>query len=408
MQIRMVEPYSPCMPHHNGTHADPSDRTLVEDLTAATPALVSAAKEAMDAELPWYGDLSAHDRSWLGVVAQESITRFISWLVDPQPSTTSASDLFRVAPPELARSISLQNTVAVIRLLVKVVEDHAHEFVRSAMVTELRELALVYSREVAFSAAEVYARAAESRGAWDARQEALLIDSIVRGSADDSLRSRATTLGWTGTGRTVVVVGTAPDRNADHRQIDSVIVDLRGEMRRHTKDALVGLHGDRIITVMGSAKDPIAIARSLTSTFPEGPVVIGTLVGSIADAGTSARKALAGIQAIPAWGSAPRPVLSEDLLPERALNGDPLARATLVGDIYMPLVTAGTPLVDTLEEYLAEGRSLEGAARRLFVHPNTVRYRLRRISEVVGWDPTDAREGYVLQTALAIGRLASP
>ena len=362
----------------------------------------------MDRELAWYGDLSAHDRSWLGVVAQESITRFISWLVDPHPATTSASDLFRVAPPELARSISLQNTVAVIRLLVRVVEDHAHEFVRSNKVNELRELALVYSREVAFSAAEVYARAAESRGAWDARQEALLIGSIMRGSTDDSLRSRAAALGWTGAGHTVVVVGATPDRNADPRQIDTVIVDLRSEMRRRTRDALVGLHGERIIAVIGSTDDPIEIARSLTSSFPEGPVVIGTPVDSIAEAGNSARKALAGVHAIIAWGGAPRPVLSEDLLPERALNGDPLARATLAGEIYAPLLAAGTPLVDTLQEYLAEGRSLEGAARRLYVHPNTVRYRLRRISEVVGWDPTDAREGYVLQTALAIGRLASP
>ena len=33
------------------------------------------------------------------------------------------------------------------------------------------------------------------------------------------------------------------------------------------------------------------------------------------------------------------------------------------------------------------------------MHPNTVRYRLRRVSEVTGWDPLDPREAYVLQTA---------
>lgn len=49
----------------------------------------------------------------------------------------------------------------------------------------------------------------------------------------------------------------------------------------------------------------------------------------------------------------------------------------------------------------------EAAARALFVHPNTVRYRLRRISQTVGWDPTDAREGFVLQIALVLGRLAT-
>jgi DNA-binding PucR family transcriptional regulator len=43
----------------------------------------------------------------------------------------------------------------------------------------------------------------------------------------------------------------------------------------------------------------------------------------------------------------------------------------------------------------------------LFVHPNTVRYRLRRVTEITGYDATDAREGFVLRTALALGRLAS-
>ena len=37
--------------------------------------------------------------------------------------------------------------------------------------------------------------------------------------------------------------------------------------------------------------------------------------------------------------------------------------------------------------YLEQGFSLEAAARMLFVHPNTVRYRLRRVSELTGLDP---------------------
>ena len=70
---------------------------------------------------------------------------------------------------------------------------------------------LRYSREVAFSAAEVYAQAAEARGAWDARLEALVVDAIIRGDADDSLRSRAAALGWGQHDRVVVAVGSAPD-----------------------------------------------------------------------------------------------------------------------------------------------------------------------------------------------------
>jgi len=78
----------------------------------------------------------------------------------------------------------------------------------------------------------------------------------------------------------------------------------------------------------------------------------------------------------------------------------------LLQDVYRPLQGVGGPLLGTLSVYLAEGRSLEAAARVLYVHPNTVRYRLRRITGITGWDPTDAREGFVLQIAIALGHLA--
>ena len=55
---------------------------------------------------------------------------------------------------------------------------------------------LRYAREVAFATAEVYARAAEVRGAWDARLEALVVDSVLRAEADEAVLSRASALGW--------------------------------------------------------------------------------------------------------------------------------------------------------------------------------------------------------------------
>ncbi|WP_161784047.1 PucR family transcriptional regulator, partial [Cellulomonas carbonis] len=98
-------------------------------------------------------------------------------------------------------------------------------------------------------------------------------------------------------------------------------------------------------------------------------------------------------------------VLADDLLPERVLVGDTAARRALVDQAYRPLVAAGGSLLETLAAHVEHGRSLEAAARVLYVHPNTVRYRLRKVAEVTGWDPLDAREAYVLQTALALGRL---
>jgi DNA-binding PucR family transcriptional regulator len=101
-------------------------------------------------------------------------------------------------------------------------------------------------------------------------------------------------------------------------------------------------------------------------------------------------------------------VHADDLLPERALDGDPTARSQLLSEVYDALTTAGEVLLDTAQCYLDQGSSVEATARALFVHPNTIRYRLRRVREVTGLSPTHAREAYTLRVALTLGRLAQP
>lgn len=383
-----------------GPRTDAVTAEMVHRLRQGTDLLTSAALHRLDHELEWYRALAAEDRSWIGLVAQSGIAAFIAWYEQPSPGSFNAAEIFRAAPPELTRSISLQHTLQLVRIVVEVVESHTDRLATADQAAALREAVLIYSREVAFSAAEVYARAAETRGAWDARLEALVVDSLLRGEVDDSLASRVAALGWSVRGATVVMVGT------DDGALDSQrAADLRRAGRRAAENSLVGIHAGRVVVVLGGPGDLRAAAASLVPRLGVGPVVIGPVVGDVSSAGHSARAALAGLAAVRAWPAAPRPVNADDLLPERVLNGDEEARRTLVHDVYKPLVAAGGPLLETLDAYLAEGRSLEAAARVLFVHPNTVRYRLRRIAQVTGWDPSDARESYVLQIAIAVGHL---
>ena len=137
-------------------------------------------------------------------------------------------------------------------------------------------------------------------------------------------------------------------------------------------------------------------------------MVVGPAVPGLAEAGRSARAALAGLVAARAWPGAPRPTAADDLLPERLLSGDTAARRLLIDRAYRPLADHGGGLLETVACYLESGRSLEEAARTLFVHPNTVRYRLRRVAQITGWQPTDPRESFVLQIAITAGRLAGP
>lgn len=362
--------------------------------------LSAAAMRRLDDDLEWYRALPAEDRSWVGLVAQAGITAFVTWFAEPTRPPHGVGDIFAAAPPELTRSISLQHTLQLVRVVVDVVESHSDRLAAPGDEREVREAVLRYSREVAFSAAEVYARAAEVRGAWDARLEALVVDALVRGDVDDALRSRIAALGWSGRGSTLVMVGTTTSALDDVRA-----AELRRATRRAADDALVGIQGDRLVVFLGGEGDLRTAAGTLLPRFGPGPVVIGPVVGDLTDSARSARAALSGLLAAPAWEQAPRPVQADELLPERVLIGDVTARTALVAQAYAPLAASPGSLLETLSAYLGTGRSLEAAARTLYVHPNTVRYRLRRVSDVTGWDPLDARESYVLQTALALGRL---
>ncbi|PDQ35255.1 MAG: PucR family transcriptional regulator [Candidatus Lumbricidophila eiseniae] len=369
--------------------------------------LATTTLKRLEDTVPWYRDMPPGRRSAVGLVAQAGITSFIEWYNDSTSTPWIASDVFGAAPRELLRSVSLLQTLQLIRVTVSVVEER----IMQRETADLRDAILRYSRDVAFAAADVYARAAEARGLWDVRLEALVVDSILTGEADDELPSRIAALGWHGHGEVAVLVGTAiPQFDVDH---------LRRTARRLHADVLIGVQGSRLVVVIGKAlphgaetsEDPFSfsdIAHALADQFAPGHLVLGHVVPSLVDGTKSAKAALAGFAVVRSWRKAPRLVSADDLLPERALAGDPLARATLVHRVYRPLQARSSELLLTLWSYLESGRSLEATSRDLFVHPNTVRYRLKRVTELLGWDATIPRDAFVLQTALVVGATAIP
>jgi DNA-binding PucR family transcriptional regulator len=135
-------------------------------------------------------------------------------------------------------------------------------------------------------------------------------------------------------------------------------------------------------------------------------VVFGPTAPALATAHLSATEAIAGMNAVAGWSGAPRPVPARELLPERALLGDATAIAALQAEVMRPLADAGPALTETLDAYLDSGGAIEACARKLFVHPNTVRYRLKRIADFTGRDPTIPRDAYVLRVAATVGRLS--
>jgi hypothetical protein len=286
----------------------------------------------------------------------------------------------------------------------------------------------------------VYASAAESRGAWDARLEALVVDAVVRADrdSDGALLSRASALGWDPAGRAVVLVGDPPTPDDPARpEGPDPLHGVRRAAYRAGVSVLLGAHGSHLVMIMslddaraesgadagepgsgepdddgspggrvsdltrGESKAVLALADA----FGPGPVVAGPVVAGLLEAHHSALRALAGHRAVAAWPGAPRPVSADDLLPERVLAGDASAVEQLVRDVARPLREAGGSLVETVESYLDHAGVLEACARSLFVHPNTVRYRLRRVADLTGARPSDARGSRLLHMAIALDRL---
>ncbi|MCY7399904.1 MAG: helix-turn-helix domain-containing protein [Nocardioides sp.] len=381
----------------------PSRRRAAAALRSSSGALSTAATGRMSSDLPWFDDLSAQDRSWVGLIVQAGIRGFLDWYDvddeegDPDPLAIA---VFGAAPRELTGVISLQQTVELVRLSIRVVETNIDDLIHPDDLGAVHDAVLRYAREVAFATAAVYARAAESRGAWDARLEALVVDAVVRAEADETVLSRASALGWGAHGDVAVVLGAVPPHRAELDVFESV----RRSARVGDMDALCAIQGDRLVVVLGGVREPLKAAMRLIDHFGDGPVVVGPVTADLARAHSSARAALSAHRAASGWPDAPRPVMSRDLLPERALAGDGHARRHLVDEVYLPLIAARGTLLETLSAWFEHGSSIEGTARALFVHPNTVRYRLRQISDVSGWSPSRPREAFTLQLALILGR----
>lgn len=371
-------------------------------LEHASGKLASAALASMDEQFAWFGRMPADQRASVQLIAQTGAAGFTAYLRDQREAIRLTTDAFRQAPRELARWISLRQTVELVRVAVQVIERDvpllaADDDERRA----LTEAVLRYGREVAFTSAMSYASAAETRGAWDARLEASVVDAIVRGDAEESLLSRAAALGWDLDEPATVLVGNSPSDDPP-----TVLYEVRSRAARANRPVLLGVQGSRLVVVLAGETDDQRVLAKMSASFGDGPVVAGPTVANIADAHRSSAEALSGLRAVVAWPAAPRPVRSTDLLPERALAGDPEAEWQLIDQIARPLEKAGGALLETVETYLEAGGVLETCARLLFVHPNTVRYRLRKATEITGQNANLPRDALVLRVALAVGRLS--
>lgn len=392
---------------------DTVPESLLRRLKQYSGRLATEAVSVMQDRLPFFADLEASQRASVALVVQTTINNFVEWMHDPHSNVSYTAQAYELVPQELQRRIALRHSVDMVRVTMEFFEEVVPLVARSEeQLTSLTVGILKYSRDLAFTAASAYANAAEARGSWDSRMEASVVDAVVRGDTGPELLSRAAALNWDTTAPATVVVGTpAPGRDGSNGPGDSERASqhVRDVAVRHGRAALTDVHGTWLVAIVSGQLSPTdKFLGDLLNAFSGDPVVVGPTAPMLTAAYHSAREAISGMNAVGGWRGAPRPVLARELLPERALMGDASAIVALHTDVMGPLADAGPTLIETLDAYLDCGGAIEACARKLFVHPNTVRYRLKRITDFTGRDPTLPRDAYVLRVAATVGQLNYP
>ena len=240
----------------------------------------------------------------------------------------------------------------------RVVEEQIHHLLPRGDRQALQLGIVHYSREIAFAAAAIYARAAEARGAWDSRIEATIVDAVVRAETDESMLSRASTLGWN-TGQGGRCHRRAP-RPGFSRDCVGPRQSCRWRSSRHPRVTVWS--ASSAATAWATPSRPASASRACTSSSR--PARSWSAPPPTAWVAPLALHAplRPGYRAAKAWPEGPQTMLSADLLPERALAGDGHARRSLASEIY-PALASHKELLDTCVGFLDAGSSMEATAR---------------------------------------------
>ncbi|WP_158239694.1 PucR family transcriptional regulator [Streptomyces carminius] len=180
---------------------------------------------------------------------------------------------------------------------------------------------------------------------------------------------------------------------AAHRH-RAVAVPLNG---RRTLVVLGGLDADRRRAEEQAARLGRSLVEQVSAAFgADVRIGLGEVVAEPAELPESRRSAEDALRALLAPGES-RTVARVDQMAERvalsrvrdALDGLPLPPRTPVARLTALDDGNGGTMVATLRAYLDHFGDVSAASRALGVHPNSLRYRLRRITEVSGLDLAD-------------------
>jgi len=264
---------------------------------------------------------------------------------------------------------------------------------------------------------ERVARATEERLRSDFLSD--LLDG--RDAAEERIGERARHYGLTLGAEHRVVVAAVEDDDRDRRPeaLDLVAAALAERL----PGALTGRAGDVVTAAVPTdgeeraverAGEAVAAARARVEALGPG-LRVSAGIGAVARAAPEFAASYAGamrcIDVLRRLGRAGETLAADELGilglfvdSARPQELEALARQVL-GPVLEHDARSGSALLRTLESYLAAGCDARACARELYVHVNTVKYRLRQVQELCGLDLRDPHDLLRVTMARLIVRL---
>ncbi|MEU4428525.1 helix-turn-helix domain-containing protein [Actinoplanes sp. NPDC024001] len=368
---------------------------LPPDLAAAMrPRLPGAIQAIVAGTAPTFGTAGAKFERDVHTAVQVALERFADLAGTGEPAlpprirevfvALGAAEARENRGPEVL--LGALRTAA--RMLLRTASQSLAE-VRPVTVDELIDLAeatSAYVDELTAACTDGLARQLREQAGEGDRRRRRVADLLLRGGAPpEVLREAATGIGWP-IPDTVVPVLLPSDQARDARF-------------RFGADGVVAERGHDAVLLLraGPRADRAALAEALHGR----DAVVGPALGW-AEVPEAVRLA-EGTRELAGAGA--EPVFTDDHFAALALRGEPGALAVLSARRLAPLAGLRPgqreQLLVTLESWLRHWGSRTAVAAELYVHPQTVSYRLNRLRDLLGDDLDDPGARFELLLVLA-------
>jgi hypothetical protein len=404
------------------SESDVVDHALFQRVERNVPRLARRMISAFVTEIPLYAQLPREQlQGEILFITEANLRLFFGLLRTGDPMTAEQLAEVRISAARRAEErVPLDAVLVAYHVGARIgwqalVDEHLPEEVGALLTAGSRVLA--YTQQVTAAVASAYLEEQQTISGEERDAARLFASALLSGDPAETLAAR---LGVSIAPAYLVValrMGPHPDES-DEKDVGGAIA-ARRKVRR-VQAALDEWSGGTTTTLL----DP-AGGTAFLPTTPEGagalvdrlpdlatvlgkaagvPVILGGAMGSgAADVPRAAAQAHDIVRLTRILDKPPGAYVLRDVLLEYQLTRPSDAQETLAS-LIEPL-DRNPDLLRTLEAYLDNDLDRRRTAGALHVHPNTFDYRLRRIIELTGLDPSTTHGLQLLGAALAARRL---